>query len=283
MLAIITDSTCDLTAQQLEALKVHRVPLYVNFQGKMHQDWIDIDPAKIIAGVQAGAALPTTSQPSPEDFAKAYTAAKAAGATEILVTTISSPLSGTYQSANIAAKEAGVPVSIVDSLNASAGLAALVKQAVRMRDAGASREAIVATLESMRSSMLVLFSVGTLEFLQKGGRIGKAQALLGGLLNMRPILTLEEGKIAPAARARGTKKAMAEVIDRLKAHAAQHSGELVVDFLHIQDPSSADALKQAARDAGISFTEGGVYEIGAVIAAHVGPGTFGLYAYIRPA
>lgn len=283
MLAIITDSTCDLRADELEALKVRSVPLYVNFQGKVHRDWVDIDPAKIIAGVQAGADLPSTSQPSPEDFAKAYAGAVADGATEILTITISSGISGTFQSANLAAKEASVPVSIVDSQNASGGIAILVRQAARMRDAGASREAIVDMLESMKRHMLVLFSVGTLEFLQKGGRIGRAQAFLGGILNVRPILTLDDGKIAPAAKARGTKKAIAEIVERIKAHAAQHHGELVLDFLHIQDASLAEKLRKAIREAGVEFEDGSLYEIGAVIAAHVGPGTFGVYAHVKPA
>jgi len=249
----------------------------------VHQDWIDIDPAKIVAGVAAGADLPTTSQPSPEDFTKAYAAVIAEGASEILVVTISSALSGTYQSANLAAKDASVPVSIVDSLGASAGVAVLVRQAVRMRDAGADRETIAKTLEGMRPHMMVLFTVGTLEYLQKGGRVGRAQALLGGLLNVRPILTLEEGKIVPAGKARGTKKAIAEVVERVRAHAEAHRGELVLDFLHIQDEAAAEKLRQAVRDAGISFSDGRLYEIGAVIAAHVGPGTFGVYAHVKPA
>jgi DegV family protein with EDD domain len=283
MLAIVTDSTSDLRSDELKALRIHRVPLYVNFQGKVHRDWIDIDPAKIIAGVQAGADLPKTSQPSPEDFAQAYAAAAAEGATEILAITITSGMSGTYQSATLAAKDAKVPVSVVDSQNASAGLAAFVRQAARMRDQGASREKIVAALEAMKPHTMVLFSVGTLEYLQKGGRIGRASALLGGLLNIRPILTLEDGKISPAAKARGTKKAIAEIVDRVKAHAAAHPGDLVLDFLHIQDVSAAETLRQAVTDAGVTFAEGNVYEIGAVIAAHVGPGTFGLYAHRRPA
>ncbi len=283
MLAIVTDSTADLRPDELEALNVHSVPLYVNFQGKMHRDWVDIDPARIVAGVQGGADLPSTSQPSPEDFATAYAKAIAAGATEILAITITSGMSGTFQSANLAAKELSVPISIVDSQNASAGLAVLVRQAAKMRDAGASRDAIVETLESMKLHMMVLFSVGTLEYLQKGGRIGRASALLGGLLNIRPILTLEGGKISPAAKARGTKKAIAEIVERVRAHAAAHPGRLSLDFLHIQDEAAAQTLRQAVRDAGIEFHDGRIYEIGAVIAAHVGPGTFGLYAHVQPA
>ncbi len=282
MLAIITDSTCDLTAEELAELDVLRVPLYVSFQGATHRDWVDITPKDIVAGVESGADLPTTSQPSPEDFAQAYAQAIGDGATEILVVTISSELSGTFQSANLAAKDVDVKVSIVDSRQASAGVAALVRQAAQGRDAKRPIADIVATLEAMRPHMLVLFSVGTLDYLLKGGRVSRASALVGGLLNIRPILTLEDGKIAPAARARGLKKATAEIVGRLEAHTKAHPGRLVLDFLHIQGVDAAHALRQAVRDAGVAFEEGHVYEIGAVIAAHVGPGTFGVYAHVAP-
>lgn len=279
MLAIVTDSTCDLNPAELAALDVHRVPLYVAFQGKTHKDWVEIAPKDIIAGVQAGADLPSTSQPSPEDFAAAYRSAKEQGATEILVVTISSELSGTFQSANLAAKEAGVPVSIVDSRGASAGVGWLVRQAAELRAAGTPVADIVAKLNALKADQIVLFSVGTLEYLQKGGRVSRVSALLGGMLNIRPILTLDDGKIVPAAKARGTKKAIAEIVDRVRAHAAAHPGKLVLDFLHIQDEAAAQTLRQSIKDAGIDFQDGQVYEIGAVIAAHVGPGTFGLYAH----
>ncbi|MFN2323856.1 MAG: DegV family protein [Trueperaceae bacterium] len=282
MLAIVTDSTCDLTPSELEALDVHRVPLYVAFQGKTHKDWVEITPKDIVAGVQAGADLPSTSQPSPEDFAVAYRSAKEQGATEILVITISGELSGTFQSANLAAKDAGVPVSIVDSRGASAGVGWLVRKASELRAAGGSREAIATELEALKGHQLVLFSVGTLEYLQKGGRVGRISALLGGMLNIRPILTLDDGKIVPAAKARGTKKAIAEIVDRVRAHVAAHPGTLLLDFLHIQDEVAAQTLRQSVKDAGIPFQDGQVYEIGAVIAAHVGPGTFGVYAHVVP-
>ncbi len=279
MLAIVTDSTCDLNPAELAALDVHRVPLYVAFRGKTHKDWVEIAPKDIIAGVQAGADLPSTSQPSPEDFAVAYRSAREQGATEILVVTISSELSGTFQSANLAAKDAGVPVSIVDSRGASAGVGWLVRQAAELRAAGKPVADIVATLDRLKVDQMVLFSVGTLAYLQKGGRVSRISALLGGMLNIRPILTLDDGKIVPAAKARGTKKAIAEIVDRVRAHAAAHPGALVLDFLHIQDEPAAQTLRQAIKDAGIEFRDGQVYEIGAVIAAHVGPGTFGVYAH----
>ncbi len=281
-LAIVTDSTCDLTTEQLSDLKVHRVHLYVAFKGETHRDWIDITPKVIIEGVKAGADLPTTSQPSPEDFTTAYKAAVADGAEQILVITISSAISGTLQSANIAAESAGVPVTVFDSKQASMGIAHLVRVAAGMRDEGAKLEDIIPTLERVRDSMQVVFAVDTLDFLLKGGRVSRASALIGGMLNIKPLLTLDDGKIVPAARARGTKKAIAELVARVKAHAAKFPGPLVLDFLHSQDPAAAETLKRAVSDAGVQYEGGDVYEIGAVIASHVGPGTFGYYAHVRP-
>jgi DegV family protein with EDD domain len=281
-LAIITDSTCDLTAEQLEALDVRRVFLYVAFKGQTHRDWIEITPKVIIDGVQGGADLPTTSQPSPEDFAVAYREAVAGGAEQILVITISSGISGTYQSANIAAEDAGVPVTLFDSKQASIGIGNLVRIAAMMREEGASVEDIVPTLERTRDSMRVMFAVDTLDFLLKGGRLSRTSALIGGMLKIKPLLTLDDGKIVPVTRARGTKKAIAELVTRLKAHADQYPGPLVLDFMHSQDATAAETLKRAVQDAGVRFEGGDVYEIGAVIAAHVGPGTFGFYAHVRP-
>lgn len=281
-LAIVTDSTCDLQADEVARLKVRTVPLYVHFDGTMHRDWVDIEPRRIIEGVRAGADLPTTSQPSPDDFARAYAAAaEEEGAEHILVITISSEFSGTFNSASLAAESSPVPVTTYDSRAASMGIGNLVRIAAELRDEGAELDAIVAELDRVRATLLVLFSVDTLDFLLKGGRVSKASALLGGLLNIKPILTVTDGKIVPFGKVRGTKKAVAELVAQFTAHAERHEGTMVVDFLHCQDPEAADRLKAAMANAGVRFTSGVSYEIGAVIASHVGPGTFGAYAHVR--
>ncbi|MBA2667184.1 MAG: DegV family protein [Trueperaceae bacterium] len=280
-LAIVTDSTCDLRAEQIERLGISTVPLYVNFKGKMHRDWVDITPRDIVEGVKSGADLPTTSQPSPKDFEEAYEAAAGAGAEQILVITISSEFSGTFNSASLAKEASPVPVTAYDSRAASMGIGNLVQIAAEMRDEGAELDAIVAELDRVRATLLVLFSVDTLDFLLKGGRVSKASALLGGLLNIKPILTVTDGKIVPFGKVRGTKKAIAELVTQFKSHAERHDGTMVVDFLHCQDPEAAERLKAAMASAGVRFTSGHTYEIGAVIAAHVGPGTFGAYAHVR--
>ncbi|MDZ7706477.1 MAG: DegV family protein [Trueperaceae bacterium] len=278
-IAIVTDSTCDLSAQELADLDVQRVPLYVHFRGETFKDWIEITPGELIRGMQEGAESPTTSQPTPEDFSEAYRNAVANGADEVLVLTISSGLSGTYQSAELAAKDAPVPVTVFDSRHASIGVAYMIRRAAAMRDAGAPMSEVMAAMETIRDKNLLLFTVGTLEFLQRGGRIGRASALLGSILNIKPILSLDAGTVEPAGRARGAKKALKEMVSRLETYRSEHpEGELVLSFIHIQDPDAADRLRTAIRDAGIEFRDAGLYEMGAVIGVHVGPGTYGYYA-----
>lgn len=282
-LTIVTDSTCDLPKAELDALNVHRVPLYVHFEGQTRKDWLEIQPKEVMDRMAQGAEPATTSQPTPEDFASVYREAVAGGSSEILVVTISSDLSGTYQSATLAANEVDARVEVFDSQNASLGAAFMVRRAAAMRDAGKPLSEIVSALEDIRERSKLIFTVSTLEYLQKGGRIGRASALVGSLLNVKPILTLENGSVAAAGRARGAKKALKTLVDTVKSTAEAHpGGELVLAFLHIQDPEAADRVRAAIEEAGIKYRPAGVYEMGAVIGVHVGPGTYGAYGFVDP-
>jgi len=282
-LAIVTDSTSDLTEEELARLNVTRVPLYVRFRDETYRDWVDIDPATIIAGVSEGADLPTTSQPSPEDFASAYRKAVEDGAEAVLAIILSAELSGTYQSA-VAAKDAvDVPVHVFDTRSASLGVGALVRAAVRLRERGATLDEIETAVAGMRDSTFIVFTVANLDYLVKGGRIGRASAMVGSLLNIKPLLTLEDGVLEPLTRARGMKKALQEMVSRFKAFADGHAGERVsVDYIHIQDHAAVERLKEQVDAAGVAAESGGFYQIGAVLTSHVGPGTFGLIARVEP-
>lgn len=281
-LAIITDSTCDLPRAELERLGVQRVPLYVNFEGRVRRDWVEITPAEIIAGVKGGADLPTTSQPSPQDFEEVFREALASGHDAVLCLTISAELSGTFQSATLAREAVGEQVTVFDSRAASIGLGNMVVKAAELRDSGADLPEILRQLKQIRDSSLPFFTVGGLEFLQKGGRIGRASALVGSLLNIKPILTVVDGRIEPLGRARGTKKALREIVGQVESYQQRKPGKLVMTFLHVQDPAAAQAVKDAVEAAGIEYRGGEIYEIGAVVASHVGPGTHGLYLYNEP-
>jgi DegV family protein with EDD domain len=155
----------------------------------------------------------------------------------------------------------------------------MVRVASRKRAAGAELGAIMQALETVRDSNFVVFTVGTLEFLQKNGRIGRASAFLGSLLNVKPLLTLDNGVVGPLSRARGLKKAQQEMVERFKAYVASQPGPVVLNLIHVQDQPSAEGLRQAIDAAGINYEFGGFHEIGAVIASHTGPHTFGLYTH----
>lgn len=200
--ALITDSTSDLPKPLRERLGIRVVPLYVNLGGRIYKDWEEITPEEIFAKVREGEAFPTTSQPSPEDFAQVYQEALQE-ADHVLSIHISAKLSGTVQSALLAAQNHPGRITVFDSQAASLGIGMMVLRAHELLSQGHTLEDALSELERIRRDHFVRFSVATLEFLRRGGRIGGAQALLGTLLGIKPILTLKEGRVEAAGRARG--------------------------------------------------------------------------------
>ncbi len=275
-IAIVTDSTSDLQARAAE-MGVEVVPLYVNFQGKIHKDWVEITPADIFAGVAAGAAMPSTSQPSPADFKAAYERALQK-ADHVLSIHISSKLSGTLGSANLAAQEFPGKVTVFDSLAASMGIGMMVERAKELLDQGADLKQVLVELERIRADHIVRFTLATLDYLKKNGRIGGAQALLGGLLGIKPILTVKEGKVEAAGRARGEKKALAEMVESLKTWAAGRQ-KIRIYYLYNAEESDVAAFKAAVQATGLPLEERITSSIGGVISTHTGPGLYGYYAY----
>ena len=276
-LALVTDSTADLPPGWAEAHGVRVVPLYVHLQGKTYKDGVDLTAGELVRAVQAGAEIPTTSQPTPEDFKAAYTEALAE-ADQVLSIHISSKLSGTVQSARMAAEAFGGRVRVYDTLEASAGIGALVMLADELRRAGLDAEAILKRLQAAQSGSLLRFTVASLEFLKKNGRIGGAAAFLGGLLRIKPILTLAEGRVEPAGKARGEKRALAEMTAALKDW-SQGRREPRVAYLYAGDPAAVEPLKARIRAELPELKELYTGELGAVITSHVGPGTYGFFAF----
>jgi DegV family protein with EDD domain len=270
-IAVLTDSTSDMTPAMQEALGVIVVPLYVNFQNRVLKDNTEIKTDEVFAGIKAGAAMPSTSQPTPADFMMAFEKLLQTHE-KVLSIHISSKLSGTLASAELASRDFAGRVVTFDSEVSSGSQSMMCERAVRMFKAGANLEEALVVLERARKVTNLRFCVGSLDFLKKNGRIGGAQALIGGLLNIKPILHLVSGKIEAAGRARGSKAALDDVVNNLRAFQTKH-GRVRTAYIYTDKPDDVEPLRAAGREMGIE--EFSVTQTGTVIASHVGPGTYG--------
>ncbi|GHF30112.1 DegV family protein with EDD domain [Deinococcus metalli] len=272
-IAIVTDSTSDLSPHLCAQYGVESVPLYVLFDGKMHKDGLEITPPDLFAGLKAGKKTPSTSQPSPAEFAAAYARALQ-GADEVMSIHISGQLSGTVGSARLAAQEFGGKVTVVDTQSVSMGLGMRVIRAAELAGAGRSVADIVAELDRVAPKADLRFTVDTLDFLRINGRIGGAQALLGSLLNIKPILVVRGGRVESGGRVRGHKKAVQDLVDHVRAYAAKY-GAVRAAFLYTVG-GEVFLHEVRAGLSGVAFDDLGEHAIGAVVATHAGPGAMGV-------
>jgi DegV family protein with EDD domain len=277
--AIVTDSTADLRPDELAAIGVTMVPLTVHFGDEHLRDWIDMTAEEFYPKLQAFDGLPTTSQPSPADFTKAYTTLAEQGVDEIVSIHLSAALSGTCESAILAAKTSPVPVRVVNGRRASQGTALIVKAAAEARDGGADAAAIEArALEVVETSRL-FFLVDTMEYLVKGGRAGKASGLAASLLNIKPVLQVNsDGIIEPFKKVRGRAQAIAALAEHV-AEDSRARGRLRCTVIHACCPQDGQELQDAIDSAGadVEWTPQG--EIGAVIGVYTGPRALGCTYY----
>ena len=273
MIAIITDSTSDLSAELKEQYAITSVPLYVLFGGEMHRDDIDITLDQLFRGIKEGQKTPSTSQPSPAEFAAVYEEALKS-ADEVLSIHISGQLSGTVGSARLAAQDFGGKVTVFDSQTASLGLGMLAVRAAQRAQAGRSMTDIVAELEKVKAKGYIVFTVETLDFLRRNGRIGGAAALLGGLLNIKPILSLKAGRVESSGRERGQKKATANLVNQAREYVKKH-GQVRLAFVKT---SGGEANIEEVRSAlsATDYQDAGTFNFGAVVGTHTGPGTYGI-------
>ncbi|HEY63878.1 MAG TPA: DegV family protein [Caldilineae bacterium] len=275
MVRIVTDSTSDIPEDLAKELDIQIVPLRVIFGEEVLLDRIDISSDAFFERLKSSPTLPTTSQPPPADFLKVFEEAIREG-DEVVCIVISSDLSGTYESA-IRAKETlgDVPITVIDSRITSMGLGLAVEEAARMAKAGATRQEIAQRIEKLLPKISVLFVVDTLEYLQKGGRIGGAQALVGTLLRIKPLLTLRGGRVDLLERVRTRRKAIDRMIE-IAAQRAQAAGcPHRVGVLHAQAPNEAEYIAQQARER-LDCEHLLLSQIGPVLGTHVGPGTVGI-------
>jgi DegV family protein with EDD domain len=278
--AIVLDSTADFPEAHERFQNWRVVPLYVRFGTDSYRDYVDLGPHEFYERLRRAAELPTTSQPTPTDFLSAYE--EVAAYERVYSLHIASTLSGTYGSASTAAAEAGGErVRTVDTQTASAAIAMLGLAIQRRLERGTSDEEIEALVERYRSSAHLLFTVETLEFLARGGRIGRARKFAGQLLNVKPILTID-GEVVPLARVRGNQKAMQEFVRRFTSETADRPS-LRVGIAHADSPERAEALHAMVRGERPNATIEIETTLGAVIGTHAGPGAVGFFWFDDPA
>jgi DegV family protein with EDD domain len=268
---IVTDSTCDIPHHLVDDLHITVVPLTITFGGESFRDGLDLTADEFYARLQEAKHLPTTSQPPPALFQHAYTHLASQG--EVVSIHLSHKFSGTVETARSVAREVSADrISVVDTGSASMGLGMCVLAAARVARDGGSREECVAAAESVARRLRIAVAFETLEYLRRGGRIGRATAFLGGLLRLKPILTVKDGETFPVTRVRSRAKAL----DELFALCADPTiSEVAV--LHTTTPE--DAAELAARaQAALPAAMIHVGRFGPVLGVHGGPGMIGLAA-----
>ncbi|MGH3008669.1 MAG: DegV family protein [Gaiellaceae bacterium] len=273
--AIVLDSTADLPDARDRFPNWRVVPLYVRFGDESFRDGFEMDADAFYRRLQSDPEFPRTSQPTPGDFLACYR--ELAGYERVFSLHVSGKVSGTFASAESAAEEVGDGrVRAIDTETASASIAMLALAIQRRLEAGTTDEAIDELVDRYRRERGLLFTVDTLEFLARGGRIGKAAAFAGGLLHVKPILSIEDGEVVPVKRVRGERKAFAELAAALETETADEP-EWRLAVAHAAAPERAAELEALVRERRPNATVELVVTLGAVIGAHAGPGTLALF------
>jgi DegV family protein with EDD domain len=271
---IVCDSTADLEADFRAAHDVRVVPLNVIFGEEVFEDGVTIHPADFYARMRSSTVHPRTSQPTPTEFEDVFRELSADGS-PIVCTTISSEMSGSFASATQA--RTALPdrdIRVIDTLSVSVGHNAAVYAAIAAAEAGADPDAVVAAVKTVLDTQQILFTVETLEYLRRGGRIGGARALVGSMLDIKPILEIRGGVIEPVDRARTFGRALDRIVGTI-TDAAQKWGGANVIVGHADKAEVAAGLAARLRP----VTERGelrIIDVGPVVGAHAGPGSIGI-------
>ncbi|SET36305.1 DegV family protein [Paenibacillus sp. NFR01] len=279
---IVADSTSDIPPALAESNHIEIIPLKLMFGEETFLDGVEMTPEQFYDRLPRAQQLPTTSQPSPLAYMEVYRdIMRRYPGSPVLSFHISSGLSGTYQAAVMAKdmlEEEGANITVVDSLSASYGFGFMVVQAARWANEGKGPEEILRLAEELRQSRKLYFLVDTLEYLQKGGRIGKASAFLGTLLNIKPILSIDaDGIIYAVEKVRGRKKAVARMIELFKTDLPGVT-KINVAVGHTAEPASGEEfLKELSEH--FTLEEQVLTNIGPVVGSHVGNGTLAVFIW----
>ena len=280
--AIVTDSTASLPAELVASRDIRVVPLHVVLGGQQYSEGIDVTTVELAAALRKLIAV-STSRPSPQAFLAVYEAAAAGGATAVVSVHLSSDMSGTVGSASLAAAQSPIPVEVVDSRSVGMAMGYAVLSAASAASHGMDAKAVAAVASSRARASTVIFYVDTLEHLRRGGRIGAASALLGSALAIKPLLALSDGHIDPIEKVRTAARALSR-LEELALKAAEAAGARGVDIAvhHLDSRTRAGHLVDRLRKGLPSSASVMLVELGAVVGAHVGPGTIAVAVSPRP-
>ena len=268
---IVTDSACDLPQSIADELGIEIVPLSIRFGNEEFIDRRDLTPAEFWSRSAASATLPETAAPSPGQFEQTYRALIGSGATGIVVISLSSGLSATMQSAELAARavSSDIAITVVDSRSATLGLGIIVAACARSAQSGASFDAVAAMASDLASRTKVWGALDTLENLKKGGRIGGAKAMLASVLSIKPIIEVRDGKVEEGGKQRTRSKALMFLVEKLQSYGPIEN----LAVMHADCPDVDAFVAMLRRHYSGDIVIG---DIGPVVGTHAGRGTIGI-------
>jgi DegV family protein with EDD domain len=272
--AIVVDSTADFPDAPQRYPNWRIVPLYVRFGDESFRDYVELGPSDFYARLRGSPVTPTTSQPTPGDFLTVYE--ELGGYERVYSLHIAGTLSGTVESARVAAQDFDDRIRVVDTETASAAMAMLGLAIQRRLERGTNDEEVEAVLDRHRRESQLIFTLDTLDYLARGGRIGRAAAWAGQLLKVKPILTIRGGEVIPIKRVRGNQRAFQEFIAAFEAGSGD-GPNLRAAIAHADAPDRAEALTELVRWTRPRAQLELVTTLGPVVGTHAGPGTVGLF------
>ena len=280
-IGFVTDSTADRLLDEYKEHDIVMVPLVVRFGDELERDWIDIDPEEFYRRMRASDVLPQTSQPTVQDFVDAYKNLANKKCDRIISIHLTSKLSGTVRSAEAAANmvKDEIPVKVIDSEVISLLLWAVILRIDAARRAGEGFNKIIELINECKRRAKLFFMVDTMKYLEKGGRVGKAQAFLGQMLAIKPILTLTDGGMpTPQAKASGTKAALREMVALVKREIDARPADQEITLLtaHADSPDMLAYLEGLVKEADLRHDNKITGWIGSVVGSYVGPGTIAI-------
>jgi len=273
MIRILLDSSADFSAEEAKERNMELVPINITLNDKNYRDGIDITKDEFYDLLVASEAFPMTAQPSPQDFLDIFEDAKEKG-DQLIYLSLSSALSGTFQSATLAKNMAEYDdIYLVDTLSATRAIRLMAEYACKLREEGKDAATIAEELESFKSRVVILAAVDTLEYLQKGGRLSKAAAAVGELANLKPIITVtSEGTIGVPGKALGRNKALSTLVKMVTEK--QIDTTFPIYSLYAVGEENTEKLEQKLGKEGVRVTKR--LQIGSTIGCHIGPGAYGV-------